>query len=284
VERVDHVHVVQIGGGCLIGHVDRMHERQIPDGECLEFRVARMHAAQVVVIDLAQAGRQLSASRPGARDHHQRLLRLDVRIGSVALGADDSIDFGRVADGRTVSVDGDAAALELVPELDRSRLPVKTSDHDPPQRNTPFAEIVDQLHGIDVVGDAEVGPHLPALDGPGVDAQNNFGLFLELGQEPHLDVGIVARQDSGGMVIEQQLAAELQIQLVAESVHAFQNGCGLFLQILFVVKTDCILHGCLFRGSPRHGKGGQEGPAKVFKAIDHSNMQKAAPGGAREGS
>ena len=39
-------------------------------------------------------------------------------------------------------------------------------------------EVVDQLHGVDVVGDAEVGPHLLPLDGPGVDASQVTGMGL----------------------------------------------------------------------------------------------------------
>ena len=41
-ERVDHVDVVQIGGGGLVGQVDGMLEGQIPDGEGLELGVAAL--------------------------------------------------------------------------------------------------------------------------------------------------------------------------------------------------------------------------------------------------
>ncbi len=44
------------------------------------------------------------------------------------------------------------------------------------------------------------------------------------------------------MVVEQQLAAELEVQLVAEATDALENGGGLLLQVLVVVKADGILH------------------------------------------
>jgi hypothetical protein len=37
----------------------------------------------------------------------------------------------------------------------------------------PVAQVVDQLQRVGVVGDAEVGPHLLALDVAGVDAEDD---------------------------------------------------------------------------------------------------------------
>ena len=76
------------------------------------------------------------------------------------------------------------------------------------------AQVVDQLQGVDVVGDAEVGPDLLPLDVAGVDAEQDVGLVLELLEQPHLDVGVEAGQDAGGVIVEEQLAAELQVELV----------------------------------------------------------------------
>ena len=39
-EGVDHVHVVQIGGGRLVGEVDRVVQGQVPDGEGLKLGIA----------------------------------------------------------------------------------------------------------------------------------------------------------------------------------------------------------------------------------------------------
>ena len=67
VERVDHVDVVQVGGRRLVGEVDRVLERQVPDGEGLEFGIACGDAALVLMVELAEAGRHLARSRGRAR-------------------------------------------------------------------------------------------------------------------------------------------------------------------------------------------------------------------------
>ena len=65
-EGVDHVDVGQIGCRGLIGEVDRVLERQVPDRERLIFGVARVHAALVLLIELAEAGRHLAGAGAGA--------------------------------------------------------------------------------------------------------------------------------------------------------------------------------------------------------------------------
>ena len=52
VEVVDDVGVVEVHRGCLVGQVHRVVERQVPDGEGLKLGVARLHAAQILVVDL----------------------------------------------------------------------------------------------------------------------------------------------------------------------------------------------------------------------------------------
>ena len=223
VEGVDQVYVAKIGRGRLVSHVDRVHQREVPNRKGLEFRIARMDTVLVIVINLAQASGQLSAARTGTRDHHQRLVGLDVRICAVAVGAHDSIDVGRVSLGWAVAKDRDAAAIELVLELDGPGLIVESSDHHGPQFDTPFAKIVDQFHGVGIVCDAEVGPHLLPLDRPGVDTQENFSLFPQLGQETHLHVWIETGQDSGSVIIEEELSTELQVQFVVKATDAIKD-------------------------------------------------------------
>ena len=52
-EGVDHIHIVQIGRGGLVGQIDRVLQRQIPDGEGLILGVTRTDAPLVFVIQLA---------------------------------------------------------------------------------------------------------------------------------------------------------------------------------------------------------------------------------------
>ena len=52
-EGVDHVYIVQIRRGGLIGKIHRMIQRDIPDGEGFELGVARLDAPLVFVVYLA---------------------------------------------------------------------------------------------------------------------------------------------------------------------------------------------------------------------------------------
>ena len=58
------------------------------------------------------------------------------------------------------------------------RLVVEPGDDHGPDLDAPLAQVVDELHGVDVVGDAEIGPHLLPLDVAGVDAEEEIGLVL----------------------------------------------------------------------------------------------------------
>ena len=167
---------------------------------------------------------------PGPVTTTSGLLGLDVVVGPVALVADDDVDVGRIALGEAVGVDPDAPPLELVLEDPGRGLVVEPGDDDGPDLDAPLAQVVDELHGVDVVGDAEIGPHLLPLDVAGVDAEEDIGLVLELLEEPHLDVGIVAGQDPGGVIVEEELAAEFEVELVREAAHPLEDGSLLFLR------------------------------------------------------
>ena len=67
VEGVDHVDVVEVGGGGLVGEVDGVLEREVPDGEGLELCVSGLDAALVLVVELREAGRPSYRCRGRAR-------------------------------------------------------------------------------------------------------------------------------------------------------------------------------------------------------------------------
>ena len=88
-ERVDHVHVAQIGGRRLVCEVDRMLERDIPDREGLELRISGMAASFILMIELRQACRHLSAAGSGCGDDDERTCGFDIVVSSVAVVAYD---------------------------------------------------------------------------------------------------------------------------------------------------------------------------------------------------
>ena len=67
-EGVDHVDVVEVGGGGLVGDVDGVLQRQVPHGEGLELGVACADASLVLVVELREAGGHLAAAGSGSGD------------------------------------------------------------------------------------------------------------------------------------------------------------------------------------------------------------------------
>ena len=86
-ERVDHVHIIQICRGRFISQIHRMLERKVPDGEGLELGIARVNSARVFVIQLGEAGRHLAASGTGSRYDNQGPGRFDIIILAVSVFA-----------------------------------------------------------------------------------------------------------------------------------------------------------------------------------------------------
>jgi hypothetical protein len=110
-EGVDHVHVVEVGGGGLVGQVHRVLQRQVPDGEGLELGVARRDAALVLMVELAEAGGHFAAAGAGRRHHHQGVGGLDILVfaspSSLTMG-----DVGGVAGDGVVAVAADAQGFQ----------------------------------------------------------------------------------------------------------------------------------------------------------------------------
>ena len=90
-ERIDQVEILEVRRGRFVGHVHGMLEGQIPDGEGLELRVAGPYSPLVVVVELGQAGGQLTAARARAGDDHEGFLGFDILVRAVPLIADDQI-------------------------------------------------------------------------------------------------------------------------------------------------------------------------------------------------
>ena len=103
-------------------------------------------------------------------------------------------------------------------------------------------EIVDQLEGVGVVGDAEIGADLLSFDVSRIDTEQDIGLVLELPDQAHLYIRIVTGKDAGGMIIIEQLAPEFEVELVVEPFNSFENLGDLLTDVFFVVETYFIVH------------------------------------------
>ena len=80
VERVDHVHVVEVGGSCFVSNVYRVFQWQVPDRECLIFGVSGLGTAFVLMIELAEAHCHLAAARSWSCYHNERTCGLDIVV------------------------------------------------------------------------------------------------------------------------------------------------------------------------------------------------------------
>ena len=104
-------------------------------------------------------------------------------------------------------------------------------------------EGVDEAENVEVVGDAVVAAHLAADDVLRADDDDDLGLLPELQQHLQLGVRLKARQHPGGVVVVEQLAAKLEVELVVELCDALPDVLGLHLKIFRVVKA--FFHGML---------------------------------------
>ena len=231
VERVDHVHVVQIGGGGLIGQVYRMLQGDVPDGEGLKLGVACHHAPAVLVVHLAQAGGQLAAARAGRGDHHQRLGGFNIGIGAVARVAADVLHRGRIAGNGPVDVVAHPAAGKLLGKGVGGGLAGVLGDDHAVHRKAGLGDVVDQAQHLHVVADAQIRPDLGLFDIPGRDGKDDLRLVLHGLQQPDLAVGVETGQHPGGVVVVKQLAAKLQIQLAGKLGNPLADFLGLLLYI-----------------------------------------------------
>ena len=178
--RVDHVDVVEVGGRCLVGEVNRMAQRDVPDREGLELRVAGLDAMLILLVELAQADGHLSGTRARCGHDHEGTRRLDVVVLAEALIADDKRYIARIARNRVMTVDLDAEGLKLLLVSDRTLLPIEAGEHDGAHIEAIAAERIDETQNIHIVGDAEIPTDLVLLDVAGIDDDHDLRVILQL--------------------------------------------------------------------------------------------------------
>ncbi len=237
-EGVDHVYIVQVGGGGLIGQVHRVLEGQVPDGEGFKFGIARLNPPLVVVVQLAQAGGHFAAAGAGGRYYDQGVAGLDIVVFAQALVADDVGHVGGVACNGIVPVAADAQVFQPVEEGVCRGLSAVAGQHHAAHIQAHVPENVDEPENVLIIGDAQVPPHFILLNIAGVDGDDDLHVVLQLLKHPDLAVRRKARQHPGGMVIVKQLAAEFQIQLAAELVNPLLDLLRLCGEVFLIVEPD----------------------------------------------
>ena len=252
-EGVDHVHVIEVGGGGLVGQVDRMVEGEVPDGEGLELGITGLHAPLVLVEKLGEAHGHLAAAGTGGGDHHQGTGGFHIVVFAVSFVADDEGNIIGVSRNGIVAVDFDAQCLQTALEGVGGGLTGVLGHHHAAHIEALAAECVDEAEHVHVIGDAQVAANLVLLNIGSADGNHDLSAVPQLAQHTDLAVGGEAGQYPGGVVVIKELAAKLQIELAAKLGNALLDMGGLHLQILVVIKSDSV-HGqtaplCLFFNS-----------------------------------
>ena len=237
VPRINHVHVVQVGGGGLVGEVHGVLQGQVPDGEGLVLGIAGLHTLLCFLVELAQADGHLAASRSGGRHHDERAGCLHIVVPAVALVAVDERHVGGIAGDGVVVIGPDAHFLELGSEgLDGFLAGVVRDDH-AAHHQPPALELVPQAQDVLVVGDAQVAADLVLFDVHGADDDDDLRHVGQLHEHAQLAVGLESWEHAGGMVVIEELAAEFKVKLVAEVGDALLDALRLYPEVLFVVES-----------------------------------------------
>jgi len=247
-ERIDHIHVLEVQRGGLVGYVDGMVQRDVPYRERLELGVSRGDSSPVLIVQLGEAYRHLPAAGTGSGHHDERARRLDELVASVSVIGRYEVHVGRIARYRIVAVHLEAQGLGLPLELVGGSLPVVAGDDYPAHRDPPVVEGVHQPEGLHVVSDAEVLADLVVDYVLGADRYYRLGLVPELHEHPDLAVRHESRKHPGRMVVVEELPSEFQIQLAAGAAYAVADVLGLHAEIEVVVETrhgPRLCGGCL---------------------------------------
>ena len=95
-------------------------------------------------------------------------------------------------------------------------LAVEVGDNDAVYAQIPLQKLVPQTENVHIVRDAQITSNLVFLNVYGTDDNDNLYVVLKLKEHLHLTVRMEAGENTAGMIIVKQFAAEFHIQFIAE--------------------------------------------------------------------
>ena len=221
--RVDHVDVAHVRGRRLIGEIDGMPERDVPNRKRFKFCVSGADAAFVLMIKLRKTGRHFSAAGAGRGDDDKLARGFDVIVFAEALVAYDERDIRRIILNRIMPVYPNAKCFQPFLELLCRGLRTVMGDDDAADKQPDAAEGVDQTQRIEIIGDAEVAAPFVLFDVVRRYDDDDFGTVAQLIQHFDFAVRLEAGKHAGGVIIVKKLASEFEVQLASEGIDSLED-------------------------------------------------------------
>ncbi len=181
-EGVNHVHIIQISSGSLIGNVHRMFQRQVPHRESLELGITSTNATFVLAVELAQANRHLATTRTWSRHDDQRTGGLHVVVLAETIVRSNQFHIVRIPINEIMTIGLDAHTFETMAELVSSTLTVIVSDDHRAHIEAATHKLITQTQGIFIVCDAKVSPHLVLFNVFSTNHNHNLQAVPQLGK------------------------------------------------------------------------------------------------------
>ena len=222
-ERVDHVDIVQICSGSLVGKVYRMFQRNVPDREGLEFCIAGFYSTFVFVVKLGKAGCHLSTSWSRGRDHDQRSGSFNIIILSITFVTYNEGSVAWIAGDQVKLVDTDSQLLQTFFEEIGTFLAGVLCDAYASHIQATACKRIHKAENVFVIGDPKIATYFILVNVIGADNNNDLRLIRNLHQHAELAVRFKTRKNTGCMVVVKQFAAEFKIKLVAELTDSFTD-------------------------------------------------------------
>ena len=212
-ERVNHIHIVQIGSSSLVCDVHRMLQWEIPHRECLKLGIAGMHTTLVLIIKLTQANRHLTAARTRRSNNNQRTLCFNIIVLTEALVRGNQTHVMRIALDEIMAVSLDALALQTLFEGDGGRLAIIMSDDNRTHHETTVLELTTKAQHVLIVCNAQVGTLLVLLNIGCTNHDNNLNAIADFLEHAQFAVRLKTRQYSAGMMIVKKFTAQFEVKL-----------------------------------------------------------------------
>ena len=240
---VYHINIIKVGGCGLISKIDRRFKGNVPNRKGFKLGISRLYTTLIFVIKLRKAYRHFSASRSGGCNNHQRTLCFNKIVLAEAVITYNKGYICRIILYRIVLINLNTERTKPFFKLIGSRLSAVAGYNNTAHEKTYASKCINKAKGIHIVGYTKIPPALIGFNSIGINNNNNFGLVLKLKEHTNLTVGIKTRQNTGGMIIVEQLTPELHIQLAAETGNTLPYLFGLKLNIFVIIKPD-FAHFC----------------------------------------